>query len=288
LRGHTGVISSLAFVPGSDLVVSGSRDDGCRIWSANEGREVGPQMTNEGGMNAVAVSVDGKTMACGGDGGRIVICNLVTREKIIQWRAGDGAVLSLSFSSEGTLASGHQNRNFVFWNASTGAPEAGPFKLHSSSVNSISFSPSGDRIASGASDGRVRVVYSHLGQDVILTIGGQAHVRSVVWSPDGQQIISASNDRTIKLWNSSDGSLLATCEGHTDWITSIAISSDGEVLASASPSDRDHTVRLWNMATYQQIGPPLKHSSRLVSVAMSSDGHYLAGGGGDEKVYIWN
>ncbi|KIJ58375.1 hypothetical protein HYDPIDRAFT_54115, partial [Hydnomerulius pinastri MD-312] len=103
------------------------------------------------------------------------------------------------------LAGGHEDGKVVVWNASTGAPTAGPFKLHDW-VNSVAFSPSGDRIATSGYDQTIRVVYSHSGEDVIPAI--QAHsdwVNSVVWSPNGQQIISASDDRTIKFWNSSDG-----------------------------------------------------------------------------------
>ncbi|KIJ65726.1 hypothetical protein HYDPIDRAFT_152811, partial [Hydnomerulius pinastri MD-312] len=247
LPGHTNIISSLEFVPGSDLVVSGCYDGSCRVWSANEGREVGSQMKHGHDVNAVAVLTDGRTMACGGDDGRILVWLLETREKKIEWDAGHGRVWSLSFSSEGTLTSGHHDGNIVVWNASTGTPTAGPFKLHSDRVRSVSFSPSGERIASGGGDGTIRVVYSHSGKDAIPPI--RAHpdwVRSVVWSPNGKQIITTSDDLTIKFWDSSDGSLLATCEGHTDLIHSLAISSDGELLASASS---DRTVRLWDTST---------------------------------------
>ncbi|KIJ65090.1 hypothetical protein HYDPIDRAFT_64847, partial [Hydnomerulius pinastri MD-312] len=284
LHGHTNTISSLAFVAGSNLVVSGSYDGSCRIWSANKGREVGPQMKNGRDVKAVTISVDGKTMACGGDEGRILICNLVTGKKMIEWDTEHGEVGSLSFPSEGRLASGHEDGNVIVWDASTGASVAGPFKLHDGWVFSISFSPFGDRIATCGYDRTIRVVRRHSGQDVIPAIQAQSVVRSVVWSPNGRQIISASNDGTIKVWNASDGSLLATCKGHTDYIYSLAISSDGEVLASASC---DKTVRLWSVATHQQIGPPLQHPDRLRSLAISSDGHYLAAGGDDQGVYIW-
>ncbi|KIJ65144.1 hypothetical protein HYDPIDRAFT_111039, partial [Hydnomerulius pinastri MD-312] len=299
LHGHTNQVSSLAFVPSSDFVVSGSCDGSCRIWSANEGREVGTQMKNGRDVRAVVVSVDGETMASGGDEGRIVICNLVTRERIIEWDTGHGRVLSLSFSSEGTLASGHRDGNVIVWKVSTGAPTAGPFKLHDGPVRSVSFSPSGDRIAAG-DFGTIRVLYSHSGENVIPAIQARSFVRSVVWSPNGHQIISACDVSTIKFWNSSDGSLLGSREGRVRYstvattelvggdtphsVSSIAISSDGEVLASAS---YNRTVRLWSTVTHQQISPHLQHPDGLYCVALSSDGHYLAAGG-NREVYIWN
>ncbi|KIJ62040.1 hypothetical protein HYDPIDRAFT_30857 [Hydnomerulius pinastri MD-312] len=286
LPGHTRSISSLAFVPGSDLVVSGSYDSRCRVWSASEGREVGAQMKNERDVNAVAVSVDRKMVVYGGDDGRIIICSLDTRKKMFEWATQHQRVYSLSFSSDGRLASGHEDGSVIIWNPSTGTPTAGPFRFYNSWVLSISFSPSGERIAFGGRDGRIRVVYSHSGEDVIPAIEAhQGLVHSVIWSPNGQHIISASDDHTIKFWNSSVGSLLATCKEHTDFIHSLAISSDGELLASAS---NDRTVRLWDTSTHQQIRPPLEHPELLNSVAISSDGHYLAAGGFDTKVYIWN
>ncbi|KIJ67731.1 hypothetical protein HYDPIDRAFT_59451, partial [Hydnomerulius pinastri MD-312] len=283
LHGHTSTVSSLAFVPSTDLVVSGSWDGSCRVWSANKGREVGAQMKNGDQVRAVAVWVDGEIVAHGGDDGRIIICGLGTRKEIIDWDTGHGRVLSLSFSSDGRLASGHEDGNVVVWNPSTGAPTAGPFKLYAISV---AFSPSGDRIATGGADGTIRVVYSHSGEDVIPAI--QAHsdyVLSVVWSPNGQQIISASDDRTIKFWNSSDGSLLATCQGHTHYVFSIAISSDGEVLASAS---WDKTIRLWVWSTNEgrEVGAQMKNGDEVNAVAVSLDGETVAHGGDDGRIII--
>jgi len=43
------------------------------------------------------------------------------------------------------------------WNATTGETAAGPFTGHTSSVNSVGFSPDGQRIVSGSSDRTIRV-----------------------------------------------------------------------------------------------------------------------------------
>jgi hypothetical protein len=70
---------------------------------------------------------------------------------------------------------------------------------HQNSVNSVAFSPDGQRIVSGSYDNSVRVWDAVSGTQLLKLEGHQAWVWSVAFSPDGSSIISAGTEGWI-LW----------------------------------------------------------------------------------------
>lgn len=73
-------------------------------------------------------------------------------------------------------------------------------KGYSDSVNSVTFSPSGELLAAASWDSTVKI-WSREGKLIKTLNGHHGPVLSVSFSPDGQTLASASDDDTIILWN---------------------------------------------------------------------------------------
>ena len=105
------------------------------------------------------------------------------------------------------------------------------------SINSLSFSPDGNLLASG-SDDKTTKLWDVKSGSLIRTLSETSYVTSVAFSPDGSLLASGNYGKTIKLWDVKSGSLIriltGPLTGHTDPVYSVAFSPDGNLLASGS------------------------------------------------------
>ncbi|MCP6762323.1 MAG: caspase family protein [Fischerella sp. CENA71] len=149
-------------------------------------------------------------------------------------------------------------------------------------IRSVSFSPDGERLATGGDNG---IVHVRNLQDQLLTKlqGHQGSIRSVSFSPDNQLLASAGDDGTIRIWNLL-GQLLAKLQGHQGSVRSVSFSPDNQLLASGGD---DGIIRVWDMRG-QLLVKLQGHQGSIKSVSFSPNGQLLASGGDDKIVRVWN
>ena len=112
-----------------------------------------------------------------------------------------------------------------------------------SGVASVAYSSDGALLASGHSDGPVRLWLGKGGGRVAEMTGHTGSVRSVAFSPDGQYVVSAGSDKnSIRVWDVAAKSEAWSISGHTGEVTGAAFIGSHQHIASAS---LDGTVRLW-------------------------------------------
>lgn len=186
------------------------------------------------------------------------------------------------------------------------------FEGHSDYVNSVAYSPDGQKALSGSSDGTMKLWDISTGQLIRTFIGHSGYISSVAYSPDGQRGLSGggdleSNSSEMKLWNLSTGEIIRTFTGHSSYVDSVAYSPDGQRALSGAFSP-DSTMKLWDISTGELIhsfmgGELIKvfdhyESWIVTSVAFSPNGQMALSGGSHfdssyellftGEMFLWN
>jgi WD40 repeat protein len=150
----------------------------------------------------------------------------------------------------------------------------------------VAIAPDGTWLATGDSDGTVRIWDPATGRQRATLTGHTGSVTAVAIAPDGTWLATASgawlatasgdwlatgdSDRSVRIWDPATGRQRATL-GHTCSVTAVAIAPDGTWLATAS---RDGTVRIWDRAT-AGIRAAMRIDRPLVDCAWSPSGQSL-------------
>lgn len=120
---------------------------------------------------------------------------------------------------------------------------------HEDRVWCVSWSPSGNLLASCSGDKTVRIWIKN--KDVwesaaVLTDAHKGTIRSIAWSPCGNYLASCGFDATSCIWDRRSGEFecVATLEGHDNEVKSVSWSSSGQYLATCS---RDKSVWVWEV-----------------------------------------
>ena len=287
LQGHSDGVTSVAFSPDGQTIVSGSGDETIRLWDL-AGNSIGqPFQGHSRSVNLVAFSPDGQTIVSGSDDKTIRLWNLVGNPIGQPFQGHSDSVNSVAFSPDGqTIVSGSYDKTIRLWNLE-GNSIGQPFQGHSEWVMSVAFSPDGQTIVSGSYDDTIRL-WDLAGNPIGQPFQGHSKwVTLVAFSPDGQTIVSGSADSTICLWDLEGNPIWQPFKGHSEWVTSVAFSPDGQTIVSSSV---DSTICLWDLAG-NSIGQPFQgHSRSVLSVAFSPDGQTIVSGSGsgDETIRLWD
>lgn len=136
-------------------------------------------------------------------------------------------------------------------------------------------------IASGGSDGWIRIWNGQSGEVVRAWKAHDRRVTDLQISPNGRLIYSVSHDRTVAIWT-SEGDCIRRMTGHTAPIRGVAVSADGETLATAG---EDNTIRLWDGQSGEAQFSLTGHGNQVQSIRFSALG--LMSTSHDGTARIW-
>lgn len=299
LKLETTNITSWAFLPESDKLLTSSSSGAIRIWSLSRNREktlkpiksltVNKTVDELDFPTKLALSKDGKFVASASKkfaGVRIWSLNGYQSEKWKHLDRHDRPVTRAIYSPDGKiLASASRDGKIVLRNMDRRHSVQKIWSVDKI-ITSLTFHPDGKILASGDGDGTI-TFWNLDGTKIRTWIGHQKNVTQVLFTPDGKTVVSSGYDGKIKLWG-LDGVKTQDLSGHGKRkIMGIAVSPDGKTLASGGS---DNIIRLWILEK-GRLTPSSKLFSNdigVISVAFSPDGKKLAYGSSFGKVKTWN
>ncbi|KAF9232862.1 WD40-repeat-containing domain protein [Melanogaster broomeanus] len=160
---------------------------------------------------------------------------------------------------------------------------------HGVGLHDVASRPShGSFIATAGYRGELFIWNSQTGQHIKMMSGHDPAkvVFTVTFSPDGKRIASGSDDTTIRVWDVHHAETIAgPLEGHSGGVTSVAFSPDGKAIASVSA---DGTLRVWDLELGKVSLGPIEHYSYIHTVSYSPDGKTICTSSEDATISLWH
>jgi len=198
-----------------ELLASGSYLYGVQVWDVTARTPRWVSRAHPTRIRRVAWSPDGTRLASGGEDGSLYVWKASDGTLLQRLQGHRGVVYGVVWSPDGTrLASGGGSRGsgeVVLWDTRSGAHCGERLYTIASapgSVLALDWSPRGELLVSGDSDGRLCWWDVHSGECLMQRQGHQGAIQSLRISPDGHRLASCGDEGTIQVWDLESGERL--------------------------------------------------------------------------------
>jgi WD40 repeat protein len=240
---------------------------------------------HKAGVQAVALSRDGKTMLSGSDDKTLILWDVASGAQIRSFTGHTGKLLSVSLSPDGRLAvSSADDKTVIVWDVATGQALRN-LTGHLDVVNEVAFGPDSKVVLTGSKDKTIMLWDATTGQALRTFTGHTQPVQSVMFNRDGTRLLSGSLDTSVRLWDVTSGAQIRVFEGHTRSVWDATFSPDEKTALSSS---EDRTIILWDLESGQQIRQFRGHTNDVWKVKYSPDGKTAISTSRDTRIGLWN
>lgn len=285
-HGHAGLVWTVAFSPNGQLLASGGKDHGVRLWNLagwRRGEKLPPGRTLGQHANmvwCVRFSPDGKLLASGSMDKTIALWDTATGKKVRTLKDHSNTYSRFDFAPDGkTIAGGREDGTINLWNVATGL-EKSALSGHTNSVRCVAYSPDGKLLASTAMDAKVRI-YDTDTEVLVEEFALPRLSDHLTFTADGKQLVATTdfgNPSSLIVWETATWKR-SIFPSHFSHVPALALAPTGPLAATGG---YDRTVRFWDLRNPLQrmktLGPGL-FGDVPNEVAFSPDGQHLAATG---------
>ncbi len=292
---------SLAILPNSNNIVSGSGDSNIKIWQSESPYECIANLTGHtASINALAILPNSNIVSASADSTIKIwnssffylIANLTGHTDIVKAIA----ILSSSSSSTNSLIiSGSSDQTIKIWQSESPYYLVHTLYGHTKSVNALSILNNND-IVSGAEDGTLKVWNStsfQLKANILSPIApgvtNNGHIGSLAILPNNMIFsgIVKGDIGYIEIWKIEKFQIQTEWKSfdidHDNYVKVLKILDDSYVICG----DYDANIKILNSTNFRLIYTLNGHNASIRSLAILSNKNKIVSGSYDKTIKIW-
>ncbi len=234
--------------PNGSQVVTGSNDKTAKVWNTATGEDVMTMVGHSGNITSVVWSPNGLQILTGSMDKTARVWDATKEgDAVLILKGHTEYVSSVVWSPNGSqIVTGSYDATAIIWDSQTGdmvtVLRREDRKDSSLGVSCVAYS--GSRIVTGSKGGAI-VVFSLLGDIILLLEAHRDVVNSVRFSNDGKSLLSSSKDKTVKIWETFCEPV-KIIDAHEGTIYSAVFSRDSKRVITGSG---DTTTKIWDAKT---------------------------------------
>ncbi len=277
-------VSALAIAPGGSEIAALLKNGKLQI-SSTAGKLLRSTAAGEAKAYAIACTADGRRIVAG-CGKSLHVFDRSTGERLRSWTAQRGDIAAIACSRDGSLLASTDGYEAVkLWKG-----DGSPIRTLGSGIEvlGIALSPSGDRVAEGASDTKLRLFASASGA-LQHSLEFPMACPVLAFSPDGRMLAAGSVDGSLSLLDAVSGEAKGILGRHAVPAGAAAFSADGRRLActgaSINPWGAEAELKVWDLATKREAATPIGVS--FLNAVGFAGAHPIVASARDKTISVW-